>query len=60
MKYSPDPTSIKELQQFLGFANYYNRFARSFACIGLPISKLLQQQQPWIWGTEQWEAFEKL
>ena len=31
MKDRPAHTSIKELQQFLGFANYYNRFIRSFA-----------------------------
>ena len=48
----PDPTSIKELQQFLRFANYYNRFIRSFASVALPISKFLQEQQ-WIWGIKQ-------
>ena len=37
----PAPISIKELQQFLGFVNYYNGFIRSFDYIVLPIFKLL-------------------
>ena len=53
MKDRPAPTSIKELQQFLGFANYYNGFIRSFDHISQPISKLFQQQQAWIRGKEQ-------
>ena len=35
------PTGIKELKQFLGFANCCNRFTRSFGRVALPISKLL-------------------
>lgn len=37
----PAPTCVKELQQFLGFANYYHRFIRRFADIALPLSSLL-------------------
>ena len=47
------PKSIKELQQFLGFSNNFKRFIWSFDCIALLISKLLNQQQLCIWGTEQ-------
>ena len=53
MKYWATPTNIKKLQQFLGFANNYNRFIRFFAYVVLPISKLLQQQKPWIWRKKQ-------
>ena len=60
MKNWPAPTSITELQQLLGFDNYYSWFIKSFAYISLLISKLLQQQQPWIRGTEQEQAFVKL
>ena len=60
MKDWPSPTNIKQLQQFLGFANYCNRFIGSFDYMVLHISKLLQQQQLWIYGTEQWQAFKRL
>ena len=53
MKDQSAPTSFKELQQFLGFANYCNRSIRSLDPIALPIPKLLQQYQTWIWGIEQ-------
>ena len=35
------PTDIKGVQQFLGFANYYNRFVEGFATIAAPLSSLL-------------------
>ncbi|XP_072572131.1 uncharacterized protein [Paramormyrops kingsleyae] len=34
------PRTIKELQQFLGFANFYHRFIRSFSRIAAPLTFL--------------------
>lgn len=37
----PVPTSIKHVQQFLGFCNYYNRFVQQFAAHAAPLTDLL-------------------
>ena len=39
------PRDIKGVQQFLGFANYYNRFSPDFAKVAAPISNLLSNQK---------------
>ena len=36
----PTPTTVKEVQRFLGFANYYRRFIRGFGQVVAPISNL--------------------
>ncbi|KAK1794898.1 hypothetical protein P4O66_009904, partial [Electrophorus voltai] len=40
----PKPTTVKELQRFLGFANFYRRFVCGFGDIAAPISDLLKKQ----------------
>jgi len=32
----PTPTSLKQLQRFLGFANFYRRFIRHYSRIAAP------------------------
>ena len=55
-----DPTSVKELQQFLGFANFYRRFIQGYSAIVAPMTKLLRKDINWSWGTEQAKSFETL
>ncbi|XDV24073.1 hypothetical protein PO909_028351 [Leuciscus waleckii] len=38
----PQPTNVKELQRFLGFANFYRRFIRNFSITAAPLTSLLQ------------------
>ncbi|KAK3510353.1 hypothetical protein QTP70_004938 [Hemibagrus guttatus] len=40
----PSPTSVKELQQFLGFANFYCRFIRGYSSITSPLTNLLRNK----------------
>ena len=36
----PAPTCVKEVQQFLGLANYYHEFIKNFAKLAAPLSDL--------------------
>ena len=42
----PEPTSVKQLQSFLGFANFYRRFIRDYAKISLPLHALTRKDSP--------------
>jgi len=55
-----DPTSVKELQQFLGFANFYRRFIQGYSAVITPMTKLLRKDVSWAWKSEQAEAFKAL
>ncbi|GJP58391.1 hypothetical protein CLOP_g23643, partial [Closterium sp. NIES-67] len=54
------PENEKELQQFLGFANYYNRFVPHYAKIAAPLTNLLQKNTPYEWEPKHQEAVEQL
>jgi len=55
------PRSVKEVQIFLGFANFYRRFIENFSKICKPITETLKgDKRKFSWGREQNIAFEKL
>ena len=54
------PNSIKQLQSFLGLANYYRKFIHGFAEIAFPLNKIIRKDLLFLWGTEQQNAFELL
>ena len=55
------PSSVKELQRFLGFANFYRRFIRNFSSIAAPLTSLLKGNPKKIKWTEVAEqAFQAL
>ena len=56
----PASRNIKEVQKFLGLANYYRRFIKSFARIAAPLYMLVRKEQKWKWEKKQEEAFEEL
>jgi len=56
----PAPRNIKEVQKFLGLANYYRRFIENFARIAAPLHVLVRKEQKWKWEREQEEVFKKL
>ena len=56
----PTPESVKDIQRFLGLANYYRRFCRSFARIASPITDLLRKDTPFVWDAPQQQAFASL
>jgi len=56
----PVPTKVKQVQAFLGFANFYCRFIENFAKMSKPLSNLTKKDCTWNWGVEQQNAFEAL
>ena len=56
----PIPKKIKDLQGFLGFANYYRHFVKDFAKKASLLHKLLRKDKDWQWNAEQQIAFEGL
>jgi len=56
----PALRNVKEVQKFLGFANYYRRFIKDFARIAAPLHVLVRKEQKWKWEKKQEEAFGKL
>jgi len=56
----PAPKNVKEVQKFLGLANYYRRFIKDFARIAALLHVLVRKEQKWKWEKKQKEAFEKL
>ncbi|KAF8672256.1 hypothetical protein AX14_005585 [Amanita brunnescens Koide BX004] len=55
----PTPQTKQELQQFLGFVNFYWRFVKGFTGIAKPLTKLMGKEE-WNWTQFQQEAFQKL
>ena len=54
----PTPTTIKEVQRFLGFAHYYRRFIRGFDQVVAPITSLLKGAPVHLqWSAEADRAF---
>jgi len=56
----PVPKSVKDIQKFLGLANYYRRFVKDFAKIAKPLHKMTRKETKWNWGERQQKAFEEL
>ena len=55
------PTSVGEVQIFMGFANFYQRFMKNFLDICTPITNLTTgARMKFVWGKDQQEAFEYL
>ena len=56
----PTPTSVKQVQSFLGFCNFYRPFIYQFSHIARLLNELTRKDTPWIWERRQQEAFETL
>ncbi len=57
----PQPTTIKELQLFLGFSNFYRRFIQNYNTLTKPLTNLLcNKPKSLSWSIAANEAFEKL
>ena len=53
------PTKIKEVESFLGFANFYQCFIKNFSHTAKPFNELKRKKE-WKWEEEYQKAFEEL
>ena len=56
----PRPTSVTDVQRFLGLASYYRRFIRNFAHIAKPLHQLTEKARDFQWSEGCEEAFQEL
>ncbi|QRW17559.1 Retrotransposable element Tf2 protein [Rhizoctonia solani] len=52
----PTPTRVKEVQSFLGFANFLQQFVANFSHMARPLHNLVKKDTLWKWGTKEQEA----
>ena len=56
----PTPSTRKQLQQFLGFANFYRRFIRNFSSVAAPLHALTSSKTRFLWSLPADQAFKRL
>ena len=54
------PTTVKQLQAFLGFVNFYRRFIKDFSLIARVLHELTQKGVAYNWTTDCEAAFQKI
>jgi len=56
----PTPKCVKDIQKFLGLANYYRQFIEGFATVARPLHDMVKKDKKWEWTEKQEEAFKEL
>jgi len=56
----PTPKCVKDVQKFLGLANYYRRFIEGFAIVVRPLHDLVKKDKKWDWTEREEKAFKEL
>jgi len=56
----PMPKCVKDVQKFLGLANYYCRFIEGFATVARPLHNLVKKNKKWEWTDREEKAFKEL
>ncbi|KAH7551973.1 reverse transcriptase [Bipolaris maydis] len=56
----PKPNTVKDVQSFLGFANYYRKFIKDYSKITAPLTEITKKEIGFKWEQEHQEAFERI
>ena len=56
----PTPKCVKDVQKFLGLANYYYQFIEGFVSIARPLYDMMKKNKKWNWTEKQKKAFKEL
>ena len=54
------PQKVKDVQSFLGFANFYRRFIANYSDMSVPLNRLTRKGVKWVWSPACQEAFKLL
>jgi len=54
------PQTVKDVQSFLGFCNFYRVFIKNFSEIACPLNNLTHKNEQFIWTDERNNAFLEL
>jgi Reverse transcriptase (RNA-dependent DNA polymerase) len=56
----PVPKTVKEVQSFIGFGNFYHHFVKGFFHLAYPLHDLLKKDKEFVWSEECQEYFDQL
>jgi len=56
----PTPKYVKDVQKFLGLANYYYQFIQGFTAIARPLHDMVKKDRKWEWTEKQEKVFKRL
>ena len=56
----PTPKCVKDVQKFLGLANYYHQFIEGFTSVARLLHDMVKKDKKWEWTEKQEKVFEKL
>ena len=56
----PTLRSAKDVQKFMGLANYYRQLIQDFSRVAKPLNMLVGKDRKWEWRAEQEKVFEEL
>ncbi|CCO34400.1 Retrotransposable element Tf2 155 kDa protein type 1 [Rhizoctonia solani AG-1 IB] len=56
----PTPTTVKQVQSFLGFANCIQQFVANLSQIAQPLHNLVKKEVKWQWTDKEDDAFREL
>jgi hypothetical protein len=54
------PRTVKGIQSFLGFCNFYRRFIKDYSRIARPLTQLTRKGNPWVFDQACQDAFKEL
>src|SRR5258705_11804342 len=53
----PELRNVRDVQSFLGFANFYCHFITDYSQLTLPLTNLCKKPTPWLFGEKETTAF---
>src|SRR4029077_14391984 len=56
----PTPKKVKDIQKFLGFCNFYQRFVKDYSLLACPLFDLTKKNVPFQWMVECETSFQNL